>query len=332
MRGPVISAFSRATKSTKRWIALLKFLGINRVFLDACDLNHQLLNSLAKNKIKVFLEFGVFSNDPYLWKTLPQARVVGRNGKILKNLTFGRRPICPSNPKVRKAKLTEIDRVTKKFPLDTIFLDGLRFPSAWEKKVPEKREACFCPNCLKNFAQSQKIKPLDNAKPDWPLRLYPQKWYHWRTSLLVNFLKKARTIIKENNPKTKIGIFVIPLTRKEFDNAAVKIFGQDVPDLSQYADFISPMLYHRMCHRKPSWIKKQIKYFSRITKKPILPAIQTRDMPENLPNKIAPDELEEIVAFALSPPSKGVILFTLDNALSVFEPEEVKGIINQALL
>lgn len=87
------------------------------------------------------------------------------------------------------------------------------------------------------------------------------------------------------------------------------------------------MLYHQMCRQEVSWIAERTRYFSRLTKKPILPAIQTRDMPENLPNRISEEELKMSIKLALSPPSKGVILFTLDNALAVFPSDKIRQIL-----
>lgn len=331
MRGLLVSAFSKPVKPINQWVVLLKSLGINSVFLNIQDCNDKLLALLAKTKIKVFLEFGLFSNDPLLWKKFPQARVVNRNGKILTKIAFNRKPVCPNNPKVRKIKLENLDKITQKFSFAGVWLDGLRFPSAWERKVPEKIETCFCSNCQELFAHHQGIKPPQHTKPDWPLRLYPKRWYQWRANQLVRFLRETKMIIGRNNPKTKLGIFVVPLTKKEFGNSIIKVFAQDILALSKYADFVSPMLYHRMCSCQLAWIEKRVKYFSRLTKKPILPAIQTREMPESLQNRITIEELKTAVNFALSPPSKGVILFTLDNALSVFGADIIGKIINSAL-
>jgi hypothetical protein len=331
MRQSIVSCFSQPKKPIKEWVGLLKSLKINAVFLNSQGLNNKLLASLKDTKIKVFLEFGVFSNDPILWGKIPSARVISKNGKVLTNLTFGRKPVCPSNPKVKMIKLERLKMLTKIYTLDGVWFDGLRFPGSWEKKIPEKLDTCFCPNCLTTFAQDNRVKPPSETQPSWPLKYYPKKWYQWRTSLLISFLEEARKITKNNNSLTQVGIFVIPLIRKEFNNAIIKVFGQDITRLSQEADFISPMLYHRMKGQKVEWIGKRIKYFSKLTQKPILPTIQTRDMPESLNNRITADELKKAVALALSPPSRGIILFTLDNALAVFKPKEVKGIINQAL-
>lgn len=331
MRGLLVSAFSKPVKPINQWVVLLKSLGINSVFLNIQDCNDKLLALLASNKIKVFLEFGLFSNDPLLSRIIPEARIVDKTGKILTKIAFNRKPVCPNNPKVRKIKLENLDKITQKFSFAGVWLDGLRFPSAWERKVPEKIETCFCPNCQELFAHHQGIKPPQHTKPDWPLRLYPKRWYQWRANQLVRFLRETKMIIGRNNPKTKLGIFVVPLTKKEFSNSIIKILGQDILALSKYADIISPMLYHRMFSRQPLWIKKRVKYFSRLTKKPILPAIQTRDMPETLPNRIRANELKMTVKLALSPPSKGVILFTLDNALSVFGADVIGKIVNSAL-
>lgn len=331
MRDLFISAFSKPVRPANQWIARLKSCRINSVFLNSQDCHLHLLSLLAKNQIKVFLEFGTFSNNPLLWQEIPEARVVDRNGRVLTNLTFNRKPVCPSNPKVRKIKLENLDKMTQKFSFAGVWLDGLRFPSVWEKRVPEKIATCFCRHCRRLFMHYLgKNRPQD-AKPDWPLRLYSEKWYQWRANQLGKFLKEAKNIIKANHPKTKLGVFIVPFTKKEFGNAIIKFFGQNIVALSKHADVLSPMLYHRMCGRHPSWVKKRVKYFSRLTKIPILPAIQTRDLPETLPNRMTTSEFKTIVKFCLSPPSKGLILFTLDNALSVFRTGIIRKIINSVL-
>ncbi len=331
MKNLLLAAFSQPVEPINQWLILLKSLGIEAVFLNPQDCQPQLLSRLSKNKIKVFLEFGFFPHEPLLWRKLPQARVVGRSGKVLTNFTFNRKPVCPNHPQIRKMKLNQLNQISQKFAFDGVWLDGFRFPSTWERKTPEKIETCFCPHCRALFGQHLGIKPPQGSQPDWPLRLYSQEWYRWRAQQLVGLLKEVKLVIKRNQPKTKLGIFVVPLTKKEFGNAIIKIFAQDVAALAKEVDFVSPMLYHRMCSRKLSWIKKRVGYFSKLTGAPILPAIQTSDLPETLPNRMTAEELQTALNLALSPPSKGVILFTIDNLLPLLKIDIIKRVIDSAL-
>jgi hypothetical protein len=147
-------------------------------------------------------------------------------------------------------------------------------------------------------------------------------------SFTLKYGTVGESIIKANRPQTQLGIFVVPFTKKEFGNAIIKIFGQDIALLAKEVDLVSPMLYYRTCTRPLSWIQQRAKYFSRLTNTPLLPAIQTTDLPEALPNRMTAIELKKAIELTLSLPLKGVVLFTLDNALSTFGSDILKKIVH----
>jgi len=188
----IIATFSAPRRPLDDWIKLLKLAKINRLYLEPHHCRSYLLSRLTKANIRIFLEFGTFSNDPDLWEKIPKARSVGQDGQVLKEITFNRKPICPSHHQVKKIKLKKLAELTRKFKFAGVWLDGLHFPSSWEKKSATKISGCFCQNCRGQFARFLKIRPNKNSKPDWPLKLYPQEWFSWRVSQLTSFLKEAR--------------------------------------------------------------------------------------------------------------------------------------------
>jgi hypothetical protein len=70
-----------------------------------------------------------------------------------------------------------------------------------------------------------------------------------------------------------------------------------------------------MIRRPVSYISEYVKWLSQKTKKPVLPIIQVKDMPDDLPDELSWDEIREVFNQARKLPSKGVSFFTWGHAL-----------------
>lgn len=71
------------------------------------------------------------------------------------------------------------------------------------------------------------------------------------------------------------------------------------------------MVYQKFTGRHVTWISQTVKYFSGMTNKPILPIIQSEDRS----GKIYPNEFRSEILHAIGYPSKGVIIFYLEDLL-----------------
>jgi hypothetical protein len=89
------------------------------------------------------------------------------------------------------------------------------------------------------------------------------------------------------------------------------VIGQDVRALGRCVDVFSPMVYHRMCGRPPSWIAEVVQEERDLSGKPVWPIVQAVDEPSPL----SPEEYAAALDAALGSAADGVIVFTLQAAV-----------------
>lgn len=267
-------------------------LGINAVFVGYKNLAPKWIEKLHKKNIKVYVEIGLFVGDD-LWKKYPDSRPVDKRGKKIEPIHWYT-GVCPNHSKVRKEKIEIIRKIVHDFDIDGIWLDFIRYPCHWEE-VRDKNitEYCFCKNCLDQFARTI---------GGWPKGA---RWYWFKNRQITLFAKDVKKIVKESKKKIKLGIFTVPWKKSEFNGAIRKIICQDFVALAKQVDVFTPMVYHKMLGRKLEWIREYIKYLHRLTKKPVLPIVQTEDKPE----KLGKEEFVREIDLSLQSPSAGSIIF-----------------------
>jgi len=299
-------------KTDEDVIKLLKENKINSVF--GGYKNTELRKLLKQNQINVYAEITLFAGTG-LWKTNPEYRPITSSGKpIEKDDWYG--GLCPNQPKLQEKRLHEISELIDKYDVDGIWLDFIRYPTHWEVKNPRLDQTCFCPICLAKFKKDTRIQIPTNLtktadKADWILKTHNQAWIDWKCQNITTFTRKAYQQIKSKNPSIVVGFFGVPWTPDDFNNAIHSTIGQNYKTLSPYVDVFTPMVYHKLCYRDINWINVIINYQSNQTNKPIVPIIQACSIPSELSNK----EFTSAINEALRPPSKGVIIFTLDYAI-----------------
>lgn len=290
----------------------LKKEGINAVF--GGYENKTLREAFHKEGIKIYAEIGLFVGTEH-WKSHPESRPITRRGiPMEKEDWYG--GVCPNQDWLRQKKLLSIQKLCKENQVDGIWLDFIRYPCHWEGKDPQLTDTCFCPVCLQRFQQQTGIKipaklKSTKIKADWILTNHPDDWYNWRCSVITDYVKETRKVIKKVNPKILVGLFGVPWTASDYDNAIYRIIGQDYRKLAPFVDVFSPMVYHRICYKNPDWIHQVTAEFQIMTGKPVVPIIQACSVPDTLSEGEFIHSLNE----ARKSPSSGVIIFTLDYAL-----------------
>src|SRR5262249_9129525 len=106
----------------------------------------------------------------------------------------------------------------------------------------------------------------------------------------------------------RLGMFALPWRVTDHEGAIRSIAGQDIEQLAPYVDVISPMTYHKLCYQSASWIREVTQDFHRRTGKPILPVVESLD----LPTPMAAEEFDDALVKGLDAPSEGVMIFTLE--------------------
>lgn len=291
-------------KSDGETAKTLKNLGVNAVFIKP---DSGLIDALHAEAIKVFVEVPIFAGAAY-WRSHPDTRPVNAEGKRIEKREWYA-GLCPTNPWLRRTKLKEIERILKRFPIDGLWLDFIRFPCHWEVEDPVFEETCFCPHCLREFQEDTGVlipEDLGDTRSisAWILKNHGSEWMSWRCAQIAQFVQQAKKIVEKENPGAVLGLFAVPWREEDYNNAIERVVGQDFNELREWVDVFSPMAYHKMCGRPPEWIGEIVDYMRRETGKDVLPIVQASD--------VSREELREAIRQGLSGESKGVIVLSLE--------------------
>jgi hypothetical protein len=278
-----------------KWLLENKFDAIFGGYKDK-----KLRETLRRYGISVYAEAAIFYSSTE-WKKHPETRPINQAGKPIEKVQWYR-GLCPNQDRVIEQRLGFIKQLVKKYKVDGVWLDFMRYPCHWEVLEPRLERTCFCPVCLKKFAKDTGIK---HPKDD------PAAFAEWKTDQIAGFVEKAAAVAKKENPDVTVGIFAVPWKKGERDNAIINIIAQDYEKLAPHVDIFSPMVYHKMVGEKPEWISEMVRYTSRLTGKPVVPVIQA----VSEPGKLGDDEFIQAIRQALKFPSKGVIILSMKHFL-----------------
>ncbi len=191
--------------------------------------------------------------------------------------------ICPASPRAEE-KLEEKLKDAARFSPEEIWLDHFRFDGHWEVKTKTLSGLHFPCQFCRGRERKEILRQLS--------------------------IKIRRSV----PPRIKLGYFAVPFKDKERPEIISQL-GQDHKNISQPFDIISPMLYHRMIGKPIEYISEYVAWLAQETQKPILPIIQIKDMPDNLPDKLSEEEIGRAFREAQKDPSIGTAVFSWDHAL-----------------
>lgn len=197
---------------------------------------------------------------------------------------------CPLDPEAKKKLINRITSALS-FKPDEIWFDHFRFDGKWEEvKVTSKN---------KKFTYKSAHEPC-----------------RWCEGVVRSkeIGKLAFWTISKLDNKVLAGYFAVPFKLGEVTKLAAKL-GQDHSDLGKQFNMISPMLYHRMLNKPVDYISEYVSYIYKLTKKPILPIIQIKDIPDNISDTLKKDEFKKAFDEAKKPPSSGVSIFYWSHAV-----------------
>lgn len=239
------------------------------------DYDLEALRQSGANELIVWLE----ELTPKRWQKL-------RNLGIELEIALGAfdHDFCPLDPE-SKLKLGQKIKRALVFDPRIVWLDHFRFGGYWEGikngQIPDLHLECrWC------RGKDRAVKLAQIAK--------------W---------------LKSQIPKgVELGYFAVPF-RAEEEPLLISSLGQDHRLLGGFFDVISPMLYHRMVKKPVDYISEYVDYLHRLTKKPILPIIQVKDMPDDLPDEFDQKEMKLAFQSGARPPSEGVAWFSWNAAI-----------------
>jgi len=249
------------------------------------------------------------------WKKHPESRPVQSEGSLMEKDGWYA-GVCASQEQVVEEKLEYIRKQCRELPIDGVWLDFIRWPTRWEMAVPRFVDACYCPNCLERFQNETGIDipdDLDDAPriSRWISGQCPDAWRAWRCGIIADACRRTKQVLTEEiGPNAVLGIFLVPLSREEFDGAIVDVFGQDVSLLAEHVDVFSPMSYHAMCERSVEWIGELNAEVRAMSRREVWPIVQPRDEPR----PVSAEEYRQALLEGLSGGASGVMMFTAGDA------------------
>lgn len=154
--------------------------------------------------------------------------------------------LCPSHPENQKLELESMLEVGRKYAVDGLHFDYIRYPG---------RQTCYCDGCRERF-EAATGRPVG----DWPRDCYSgsrrEEYNDWRCKQITWLVAAVRREAKKIRPDLKISAAVFggyPACR---DSVA-----QDWPEWVKagYLDFVCPMNYSQSDLQFISLVKNQLK-------------------------------------------------------------------------
>ncbi len=158
--------------------------------------------------------------------------------------------LCPSNPVNQKLEIDAMVEVAKKYEVDGIHFDYIRYPGA---------HGCFCNGCRERFE-----KVLGKKVEDWPGDVrrgkYQELWRDFRRRQITSVVGSVAEAVRKVAPKRKISAAVFNNWTTYRDS-----LGQDWKLWCEkgYLDFVCPMdyfsdnrLFEKMVEQQVAWAGK----------------------------------------------------------------------------
>jgi hypothetical protein len=215
--------------------------------------------------------FGLLNKRPELWPILEDG---SRRPKL--EWYVG---ITPTDRRHQEEVLAKIGFFARKYPIDGLFLDFVRWPLHWEIELrPGRRrplDSSFDAATLIKFEEATGMLPragLDttSAKAEWIRQHRLREWVDFKCKVVTDFVAEAQSVLKEARPDAGLGIYVVPNVK----GLTEPLTGQRIGELAPLVDWVSPMLYHNILLQPPSWIASALTDVVNIGGPKALPVVQ----------------------------------------------------------
>jgi hypothetical protein len=187
--------------------------------------------------------------------------------------------ITPTDRRHNREVLSKIHSIAATYPIDGLFLDFVRWPLHWEIELrPDHSrplDSSFDAGTLTLFEQETGVRlpphlVAARTRADWIRERHLSKWVDFKCNVVSEFVEEARAILKGIRHDAELGLFVVP----DVEGRTEALTGQRLRDLAPLADLISPMLYHNILLRPPSWIAEVLPAIIQVAGRKTLPVVQ----------------------------------------------------------
>lgn len=297
--------------------AKLNDYGVNAIFTYDWSIDDALLKRANDEGCSVFAEFATLNGKAgdYI-KKHPDAHPIDNTGNPAPPATWFM-GVCPTHPGFREFRMNTLRELLKKYDLAGVWMDYLHWHAQFEDPYPLFFKTCFNDCCLNAFQEWANLEIKGDTVPekaDWIFANAARKWEDWRVSVIVDWAREFRAIVKELRPYALVGAFHCAWKDEDLGGIRRRCLGLDIKALEQYIDVFSPMVYHGRSGKTPEYVREYIEYFSKqynIETEPgqfprLWPIVQAHDDP-----RITPEEFEKVLTYGLSAKSTGVMMFTI---------------------
>ena len=288
----------------------LNELGINAVFLHHQSIDDTFMARARKEGQKVYAEFAALNGEDYVQQH-PEAWAIDKRGNKVEKATWFM-GVCPTDPNFLQYRLDQLKTLVTTYDVDGVWLDYLHWHAQFEDPEPILPETCFNASCVTAFqaAAGLDIPEVSTAEQaSYILANHEDAWRQWRCSVIADWVKKCSTTLRQHKPGAQLGIYHCPWNDDEYDSARIRILALDYAMLKPHVDVFSPMVYHKRMGRDARWVRDNINWFSEkindATVK-IWPIVQAY----NDPGIVSPEAFEQVMRYAISGSSTGVMMFT----------------------
>lgn len=268
------------------------------------DMLAECLKACKKNGIELHLWKVCWNLSQATPQFIEQMRKEGRLQKKADGST--KLWLCPTDPRNRDMELSAAVEVARKYKIDGIHYDYIRYPDS---------ECCYCDGCRKRFA-----KATASDTSNWPACVITgnlkSKFKKWRCDQITSFVAQSSKAIKSARPGIKFSVAVFGSWPSCRDSV-----GQDWVTWCKrgYVDFACPMNYVTDDDEAKKLITKQL--FAAGTRTPIYPGLGPST--KNLP----PEQVIHQIDIIRKAGAKGFLLFEMDkDLLDIHLPALRKGV------
>lgn len=153
--------------------------------------------------------------------------------------------LCPSNPVNQELEINAMLEIVKKYPVEGIHFDYIRYPSTL---------GCYCEACRKRLEEY-----CGESIQDWPGDLQEnlglrKKWYEFRRGHITHVVRTVSDRARQINPRIKISAAVFRTWTVDRDEVAQdwKLWCDE-----GCLDFVCPMNYTGINQHFENWIVMQ---------------------------------------------------------------------------
>lgn len=302
--------------------ARLDEYGINAVFVHSGSINAELVARVRGEGAKLYAEFATLNGKGYVEKN-PEAWPVNELGEKAPAATWFL-GACPTEPGFRAYRLKLLAELLERYEIDGVWMDYLHWHAQFEDPDPVLPETCFSASCVKDFARKTGVRVPDGSaaqQAQFILGRHEQKWRDWRCSVLAEWAREIRAVLRKKRPGLLLGNYQCPWTDADFNGARRRTLGIDLDMLAPLVDVMSPMVYHKRMGRAPGWVGESVEWLSRRVRgrgPQVWPIVQA----QNEPGVVSAEEFADVLRLARSAGAGGVMMFTIGSVAQ--DPAKMK--------